>query len=70
MYGSSTGRAPIQVKRKIFTINIQNINFKSMFDPDGLKDCDIENGSDKKIKIDIIRATTPPNLSGIDRKMA
>lgn len=69
--GCSTGRAPIHVNRINVTINIQNTTcfltlnwfpccFLSFF----------INGIRISIKIDIKRAITPPNLLGIERKIA
>lgn len=69
-YGCSTGFLPIHVKIKNIIINIQNNNWfngKNIFDLILLY---IVNGIIIKIKIDINNAITPPNLLGIERKIA
>lgn len=70
MNGASTGHAPINVNKMKMLINVQNIIFLI-----GLKDRDLNfdfivNGKDKIIRIDITSAITPPNLFGIDRRIA
>ena len=68
IYGSSTGIIPSQVNIKKFIIKGQYVNgliiyllynLEVLFNTKGIK-----------IKIDINRATTPPSLLGIERKIA
>jgi hypothetical protein len=69
--GSSTGSAPIHVNKKKILISIQNrfclIKLNCL-------PCLIlfffNKGKKNKIKIDINKAITPPNLFGIERKIA
>lgn len=69
IYGSSTGFPPIQVKMKHSPINIQNNSFRL-----GLIAVELNLveaiGSINKIAIAATSLTTPPNLLGIDRKIA
>jgi hypothetical protein len=69
-YGSSTGRAPIQVNKDAITINLQNKNLLIGYIFDALKLKMFVKGTIIKIKIERTRATTPPNLLGIDRRIA
>lgn len=70
MNGTSTGHAPMNVNKMKVLISVQNRIFLI-----GLKDRDLNfdfivKGKDKIIRIDIISAITPPNLFGIDRRIA
>lgn len=69
--GSSTGRAPIHVNKKKVITKIQNNTcfFKLNWFP-WIFFLFFINGRNIKIKIDINNAITPPNLLGIDRKIA
>lgn len=70
IYGSSTGRMPIQVNKIIVIVKFQNINFiigQNWFLKMFLL---FVIGKINKIIIDKIKAITPPNLLGIDRKIA
>jgi len=68
--GSSTGRAPIQVSIITILINSQKViclkgkNWVPFNLSDG------KNGIINKIDTDNTRAITPPNLLGIDRRIA
>jgi len=68
-YGTSTGFAPIHVRIKNEVARTQNEIFLI-----GLYLVDIEcfflKGKITMIRIDKTRAITPPNLFGIDRRMA
>lgn len=70
MKGASTGFLPIQVRITAVDKNLQNIIFARGEKADDLvlKDWDI--GRIMKIKIDAARARTPPNLFGMDRRIA
>jgi hypothetical protein len=70
MYGSSAGRAPIHVKRITVLIMTQKlicdrglncIPFNSIF---------WVNGKIKRMAIEATKATAPPSLLGIDRRIA
>jgi len=68
-YGCSTGLAPIQVKIINEIVNIQNINLDkglNLFDKMKL---DLK-GRILIIRMEVINAMTPPNLLGIDRRIA
>jgi len=68
-YGCSTGLAPIQVKIINEIVNIQNINLDkglNLFDKMKL---DLK-GRILMIRMEVINAMTPPNLLGIDRRIA
>ena len=70
MYGSSTGRAPIHVNKITVIINLQKNTFFTginLF----LLNWSLEiKGKVIKIAIEKTKASTPPNLLGIDRRMA
>jgi len=61
--GGSTGQAPKNVSSQKFVIHIKNMNFF------GGKEF-LFNMGRSRIKILIRRAKTPPNLLGMERKMA
>jgi hypothetical protein len=68
--GASTGRAPIQVNKSILTIKPQNRNWlikKFLFL--AIEKLSV-NGRTARIAIDKIKQITPPNLFGIDRRIA
>lgn len=70
IYGSSTGRAPIHVNKiNVFT-NTHIIILFTGYIEFLWNFLFIENGNVNNIKIDIIRAITPPNFLGIDRRIA
>jgi hypothetical protein len=69
-YGSSTGRAPIHVSKEAIIINLQNKNLLTGYILDALKLKMLVSGTIIKIKIDKTKATTPPSLLGIDRRIA
>jgi len=70
MNGGSTGRAPNQVSRIMFTTKAQNMNLFILFDW-LLEVCGrFIRGSVNRAAIDMTRATTPPSLLGIDRRIA
>lgn len=69
-YGGSTGRAPIQVNNRTFPTNNQKIILGMGYDELDEFFRLIDRGSVNKIKIENIRAITPPSLSGIERKIA
>lgn len=68
--GASTGFLPIHIKiQNLITINQKVVlanKLKLLLRIKGFK----VNGKKYKIAIDMIRAKTPPNLLGIDRKIA
>lgn len=67
--GNSIGWAPAQVNIMKILINIQyNIWFSGKKDKEGI--IIFWRGNKYKIKIEAKRAITPPNLLGIDRRMA
>ena len=70
IYGSSTGRAPIQVKRITVTINLQKAIFFIGINLFLLNFFSKAKGTKKRITIEKAKAKTPPNLLGIDRRMA
>lgn len=70
MYGSSTGRAPIQVNKiTIFTYTQNIILFIIKKWYPLIKDFWVS-GKINKIAIDKTREITPPNLLGIERRIA
>lgn len=70
MYGSSTGRPPIQVKRRQSTTNIQNRIWFSGKNANPRRSLGCVNGRENRIKIAENIAITPPSLFGMDRRMA
>lgn len=69
-YGASTGHPPIQVRRIHTVTKDQNINWLAGINalPRRLGSC--VSGSVNRISMAANIATTPPNLLGIDRRMA
>ena len=70
MYGLSTGHLPIQVNMMKFLTISQNRTCdagRNVMDV-SLEVCNI--GMTNNIRMDSARAITPPNLFGIDRKIA
>jgi len=65
--GGSTGLAPIHVSTKKILTNDQNFNFEAGLN---LFVFIFISGRIKNTKIDDNRATTPPNLDGIERRIA
>ena len=69
MNGISTGRVPIQVKRitrfKVAHKIILEAGRKCL-----VLDELVDRGRERRIRIDITRAITPPSLFGIDRRIA
>lgn len=70
MKGISTGRAPIQVNKIVIAKRHQNIVCLTgyILNPKNFEL--FRNGINTKIKIDMIKAITPPNLLGMDRRIA
>lgn len=68
--GISTGRAPIHVKIIMMATKIQNEIFINGFKAEDAVDGWLVRGRVIKIKIEATRAMTPPNLFGIERKIA
>jgi hypothetical protein len=68
--GSSTGRAPIHVRIITTLMKNQNKIFEAGCGAIVRNIPFCENGRMARIKIDIRRATTPPSLFGIERKIA
>jgi len=68
-YGASTGLAPIQVKIRNRMLRDQNINFfvMSYF---VLITFLVLNGKITMMRIEATKAITPPNLFGMERRMA
>src|SRR5436190_6299558 len=64
------GCAPIHVNKINVDENIQKLICLKIYSCIPLNFLLIENGREIKIKIDINSADTPPNLLGIDRKIA
>lgn len=70
MKGGSTGCIPIQVKIRTDVTKIQNVSLvKGMNARDDIFNFWVK-GKINKIIIDMIKAITPPNLLGIDRRIA
>jgi hypothetical protein len=67
--GYSTGFAPIQVKIKNIATVDQKFNFLLILNFEE-RDIFFLNGKIKITKIDMSKATTPPSLLGIERKIA
>lgn len=68
--GYSTGQAPKNVNRKKILIISQNIIFLAGWKKKEENLFFIVRGREIIIKIDVAKAITPPNLLGIDRKIA
>ena len=69
-YGSSTGRAPIQVKINKILKSVQILIFISKLKELDLKIENFKKGRTYKTATDKTNAITPPNLFGIERKIA
>lgn len=67
--GASTGLAPAQVRTQNRMTNIQNELFLVGENLD-LRECLFLKGKIEMIRIERTSAITPPNLLGIDRRMA
>lgn len=68
--GGSTGFLPIHIKITNLEMSDQNSTFACTFIPLDLFLGFKMKGNTYKIAIDIISATTPPSLLGIDRRIA
>lgn len=68
--GGSTGLAPIQVSKNTIVTRDQNMNLLIGYAAEDRIFRFIEKERVRRIKIDMIRAITPPNLLGIDRRIA
>lgn len=69
-YGGSTGCPPIHVSKINVEMSIQNSICEIGYIVVLLEFCENERGSVNKMKIAENIATTPPNLFGIDRRIA
>ena len=70
MYGSSTGRAPTHVKRNTVATRVQNVDLLGFLRAaltGARKDAALKI---LKINTALTKATTPPSLLGIARKIA
>jgi hypothetical protein len=68
--GASTGQAPIQVRIKKNEENAQNESFLRGYSAvDRNLNLQVK-GRIQRIRMEVTRATTPPSLLGIDRRMA
>ena len=70
MYGSSTGRAPIQVNNRTLLTKAQKLSFATTEKEEVPRQGVGYNAGTIRIKILKAKATTPPSLLGIDRRMA
>jgi hypothetical protein len=66
-YGGSTGLAPIHVNSTAVATNVQNFAF---FLGENFLDFEFFVNSTMRNATDPARATTPPSLEGIDRRIA
>ena len=70
MKGSSTGCPPIHVSKKATEINDQNIILFKGYEKLARNFDKALKGNTIKIRMEATNAITPPNLLGIDRRMA
>jgi len=71
IYGYSAGHAPNQVNRKKTFIKVQNTNRDNNLNLNPLKNLlFVLTVNKNKIKTEAPKATTPPNLFGIARRIA
>jgi len=66
-YGGSTGFAPIHVSSSVVLTRVQNFAF---FVGENFLDFEFFAESTRRNATDPARAITPPNLEGIDRRIA
>ena len=69
-YGSSTGRAPIHVRINHLATIVQNMSWAIGLNEYLVFLLVLENGRIRRISSAIARAITPPNLFGIERRIA